>query len=187
MRAPAHLAVRGLSGLEGGAGADFENRAPVGRTRIDRSSDIETQRPERRLPANAESVGSLQALGIHALLQGIGLAGVAEDHAPKTQARQNREGDLVAENQHLAAADVLHTDGLAGGVEYSDQRPQRIELIAAHIISARDAAREEALVEGQVPCASAAQIGADAEGNPLRRDPGPPGLTLQKGIVVASV
>src|SRR5215469_5182665 len=114
---PPRLALRSLMGLQRGAGADFENRAPVGWTRIDRAGDIETQRSERRLPADSESVGGLQALGIHALLQGVGLAGIAEDHPAKTEARQNRKGYLVAQNQHLTAADILYAYGLAGGIK----------------------------------------------------------------------
>ena len=113
--------------------------------------------------------------------------GIAEDNPAKTQARQDREGYLIAENQHLAAADVLDADGLPGRVKDGDQRSQRIELIAAHVVGARDAAREEALIEGQVSGGAGGQVGADAESHALRGDPGSPGRTLQKGIEVARV
>src|SRR5208337_4808095 len=94
--------------LQRRAGAHFEHRALVGRPRVDRESNVHRQRPEWRFPAHAESKRRLQLIDVQRILEQERLTRVAEYHPADSQSRQDRERDLVAQQQFLAAAVTLH-------------------------------------------------------------------------------
>src|SRR5271156_5280339 len=93
---------------------------------------------------------------------------VAEYDAADSQSRQYREGDFVAQQQFLAAADILHALRRAVLAEQRHLWAQRIQLIAAHVARSADPAREESLIQRQFAAAAAFEVAPDAVGDSLR-------------------
>src|SRR5271156_1443047 len=186
-RAPEHRLCGHLAKLQRRAPAHFEHRVLVGWPRVNRESDIDRQRPERRFPAHTDAGRSLQIVEVHAVLQQERLSCVAEYNAADSQSRQNRESDFVAEQQLLAAADVLHAQRRAVLTEDRHLRSQRIELVAAHVARTADAAGKKSFVQRQLAAGAALQVGADAVSDSLRQHEGAERLALQERVEISKM
>src|SRR5277367_1363884 len=170
--------------LQRRAGADFEHGMLVGRPRVNRESDIYRQRPEWRFPAHANAGRRLQIIEMDIVLEQERLPRVAEYHAADSQSRQYRERNFVAQQQFLAAADILHALRRAVLAEQRHLWTQRIELIAAHVARSADAARKKSLVQWQLAAGAAFEVTPDAEGDALRHHERAQRLALQERIEI---
>jgi len=126
--------------LEWGSGAEIEYRTLIVGPRIKRSCDIDCDRTEGRLPAQAEADCRLQIVQTPRLVQEKCVARVEKGRAADSKRRPNRESGLAAQEQFLAAADLLNLERHALLIEGRNLWTQRIELVAADIALATETA-----------------------------------------------
>src|SRR5262245_3029335 len=99
----ARLNRRGSEAVPDG---ELEDRAVLARSRRQRETPLEAQRPDRRVPAEAEAERGAQVEGIDQLVAAPGVAGVEEHHAADADLFEDRELDLGVEDELRQAADV---------------------------------------------------------------------------------
>src|SRR5579872_3088263 len=71
--------------LQRSAATDFEDVAHVLWTRIERTCNIDRQRPERRAPSNSDAICGLQGTERYAIAQAISLTGVGKNHPANSE------------------------------------------------------------------------------------------------------
>src|SRR5690554_4540310 len=74
---------------------------------VERHTELDPERPERRQPAHAASDGIAQVANIDAVVVEPGVAEIEEQDATQTELLNDREDDLVLHHQLVRTADRL--------------------------------------------------------------------------------
>ena len=120
------------------------------RPAVDWFGDVDVDRTKGRLPEQPHSIGILQTGERERVLHPERITRIEEHVAAHSQRFDYGESDLLAEQQLLAAAHLLDSEGLPELVEQGLLRTQRIDLVAAHLALAIEAAGKKALVQRQI-------------------------------------
>src|SRR5262245_208885 len=133
--------------LERSTERELDEARPVVLLRVERFGQLHPQGAERRQPAYARARCIARVVQARVPVRiAVGVAGVEEHHALQPDRLDEREDDLVVEDDLLAAADRIGGDLLPEPVEGGFPRPHRPGLEAANRI---DAAGKVALEQRQ--------------------------------------